>query len=292
MRFLLVPLLFLLCSCQSHSLRKPFKAITYNVHYWSPEFPKGQEAAGRKAFVRDRLKHQGAIKLFAAELKKYDADVIALQEVPHPDQARDIARALDMNHVYFPGGEKFGSWKHGIAGAILTRHRIIEHENCPLVNYITRPKDIFSRYFGRVLIEVEGRPIAVYGTHLLSSWKNTGHIRIKEFNEINAVAQKDLRAGKSVLIMGDFNLNPDSKEYRVIEKSLFKDTFALKGRGPAHTCPAAGPVERIDYILAAGPLLKSLHSCRALYEHKFVVDEQRPQPYALSDHIPVMAVFK
>ena len=65
--------------------------------------------------------------------------------------------------------------------------------------------------------------------------------------------------------------------------------------GPANPPPltyaSIKPVERIDYIWSAGPISKHVASAKVLFEGAFRTNPADPNSYALSDHVPVLAVF-
>lgn len=289
-KFLILLLVLFSLSCVSNYETNTLKVATYNIHYWKPVSHKKFESTAMKSFNENIQKSGSRLKYYAEEIARLDADIISLQEVPHPDQLKELASYLKMNYVYFPGGHKFKGWEYGIGGGILSKFKIVSSKNCPLVTYEKRPDKIFSRHFGKAVIDTGSEEIVVYSTHLLPSWKNTEHVRISELNEIKVVAEKDIKAGKSILLMGDFNLSPETEEYQAIHNSSFKDCFVLKGKGKGYTCSTENLTERIDYIWASGPLLKRLKSCNEISEKNFGV-EAGSKGFALSDHLPVKAVF-
>ena len=286
----LILLLFLLavCSCSSKTDSKPVKVMTYKIHYWSPDY----EGKGRppQSFRDARDKAGGIVKLFAQEIKRHNPDIISLQEARDSKKVAALAKELGMNYAFFPGGWKNKGWPEGIPGAILTRFKIVESQDFPVKGYKKRPDNFFSRHLGRVLVDTGTEKIAVISAHVIPPYKGVFDIRMKEAATMVEIAKKDLAKGYSVIAMGDFNMRPDSKEYGVLKKSVLKDTFVLKGAGNKFTCPGTKPNETIDYVFAAGPLLKRLKSCKVLHEGIFVMGHN--QKYALSDHLPVMAVFE
>lgn len=266
-----------------------FVALSYNIHYWQPTCPNDDS---KTAFKMD-LKGTDVVSLFAKELKPYHCDVISLQESVNPKRVEALAKKLGMNHVFFPGGWQGKGWPQGIAGALLTRHTILESTDCPLVGEAdrTRPKDIFTRHLGRILIDTGKEKIAVYSTHLLPYWENTEHIRFEEIKELKALIDQDQKKGHEVILMGDFNLDSTKPEYQALLKTGLIDSFASKGTGPSFTCPTEKPAERIDYIWISKKLSTRLNSTRHLHEGRFALTT-RTGSYALSDHIPVLTTLK
>jgi hypothetical protein len=51
------------------------------------------------------------------------------------------------------------------------------------------------------------------------------------------------------------------------------------------------PYKRIDYVMATGPIAKRIVESRFLFQGAFRLTVADPQKFALSDHLPQMAVF-
>jgi endonuclease/exonuclease/phosphatase family metal-dependent hydrolase len=190
-----------------------------------------------------------------------------------------------MNYVFFHGGT-------GNPGALLTRWPVIEYQNCPLRNYKERPDELFTRHWGRALLETPVGKLAVYSAHLWPYQKgNNG----REVNEIIDVMQTDIKNGQSFIFQGDLNHTPDGPEYSKWQNAGLVDAFAEGGSGIPFTCPNGlqHPAlnERIDYIWTHGPISSKVVQCHALYERDFRSYQGDPRSFSLSDHIPVMATF-
>lgn len=288
MKRLLFALLLLATACASTAPEPPpLKVLTYNIHYWVPVTPKPEgKAAFRAAAAGD------VVGLFVQALAPLELDILGLQEARDPDKVADLATRLGMQHVFFPGGWKSKGWPRGIPGAILVRGEILESADCPLVGHDARPKDLFTRHFGRALVRTARGEVAVYSVHLLPSWKNTEHIRLAEIAEIEKAIAADRAKGRSIVVLGDCNFDATTEEYRAMAKTGLTDAFGARGAGPAMTCPTATPKERIDYLWIDGPLTARLHATRVLTEAPFGLHEDNSAGYALSDHLPVLAEFR
>ena len=261
--------LLVLTSCALHSgSPEPLErlaVLTYNIHGGGPIAPS--DAA--QAALREWRAGRSMPALLAAELRLLDADVIALQEVPNRAFAAELAEQLGMHHAFFPGGWRGRGWPDGIAAAVLSRSPILAAESCPLALHDERPKDLFTRGYGKVVLGAAGGTLAIYVAHLLPAWKNTTHIREGEVREIAAAARLDLELGRSVLVAGDMNHRPAMPEYRLWHEHGFVDTVAEVadvGSGDQLTCPSHEPNERIDYVFVAGPLAADLAAATALRE--------------------------
>ena len=156
-------------------------------------------------------------------------------------------------------------------------------------NWTERPKDLFTRYWGRAVIDAPGGRLVVHGMH---GYHAKADIRLRELDEVLPVIKKDVAAGVSVVLLGDLNHEPDSEEYGRIAAAKMTDSFGGPATGPEQlTIPSTGRKKRIDYIWSAGPISKRLRSARVLFEGAFRTNPQDPNSFALSDHVPVLAVF-
>jgi endonuclease/exonuclease/phosphatase family metal-dependent hydrolase len=102
----------------------------------------------------------------------------------------------------------------------------------------------------------------------------------------------DLKTGRSMLLIGDLNHSPEQPEYEIWKKAGWVDTFAKVGKGNGATIKADLPKWRIDYVWATGPIVKQVVESRPLYQGAFRLNIADQQSFALSDHLPQLAVFE
>ncbi len=247
--------------------------VTYNVMrgFGWPEWNARQNLGDASAKVP---------ALIADALAARKPDLITLCEAPDEPMVRRMAERLGMRYVFFPSSE---DWP----GAVLTRFPIIEQANCPMAGG-SRPPRLFTRHWGRVVLNSPLGKLVVHSAHLYPMYNN---IRELEATELLKVIQSEMKAGHSVLLQGDLNHAPTMSPYsRCVDAGLV-DTQAAVGNGSQTTYPANMPRTRIDYIFAAGPIARQIKTCRVLFERPFRTDPAQWQSYALSDHLPVMARF-
>lgn len=267
----------------------PLRVISYNIRNFEPLSRTG---AGEQR-VSIVLSESQIVKRLAMELKLYHPDIISIQEATPKELIAELAREMMMNYVYFPSNWKNENWPYGIAGALMTKFPILESQNCPLVNYDSCPEDIFTRHFGRTVIATESGELVVLSAHLLPGGRdNSSKVHEREIGEIIAVAKRDIKSGSSLILMGDLNHDPNGFEYKMWTEAGFVDAFKSKGSGFALTCPSDVPQERIDYIWAYGSIAQRLSSCQILFEGGFRTNPNDSTSFALSDHVPVIAVFE
>lgn len=257
-----------------HKKIEPLRVITYNV-YGCRGWPANRWLA-RKAVAKDQM-----AKRTAMQLALYEPDIINFSESPSEAVTKAIAKELGMHHVRFPSG---GNWP----GTLLSRFEITDSKNVPLG--FERPKELFTRHWGRGTIKLpNGAPLIVHSAHLYPVADPT--VRLKEIKAMMKSMQGDFDSGHSVLLMGDLNHSPDTAEYQLWKEAGWIDTFAKVGKGEGITFQADVKNERIDYVMAFGPIAQQIVESRPLFEGAFRLNLADENSFALSDHLPQLAVF-
>ncbi len=251
------------------------RVIAYNV------FAGTGWPSNRKLAIKAVAKGQMAKRL-AMELALHDPDIINFSESPGEKMVKEIAELLEMNYVRFPSG---GDWP----GTLLSRFEILESKNVPLDRQ--RPRELFTRHWGRAMIRLPNREaLIVHSAHLYPTADPT--VRIHEVTAMLQTMRTELDAGHSMILMGDLNLGPDTKEYKLWIEAGFVDTFAKVGVGSGHTYRSDTPKWRVDYVMAAGAIANGIVDSRPLFEGAFRLNIADKKSFALSDHLPQLAVFQ
>ena len=253
---------------------KTLRVIAYNV-YECTGWPK-ERALGKLATKLGQMPAR-----FAHELALYAPDIVNFSESPQEPVVQTIAKLLDMNYVMFPSG---GKWP----GALLSRFEIKNPQNAPLKT--ERPADLFTRHWGRAEIKLpSGEALIVHSAHLRPPPET--EIRVREIRAMLETMRAELRAKRSMLLLGDLNHPPLPPEYPLWSDAGWIDTFAAVGQGEGLTIKSDKPDLRIDYVMAAGPLARQVTESRPLFEGDFRVNNEDLESFALSDHLPQLAVF-
>jgi endonuclease/exonuclease/phosphatase family metal-dependent hydrolase len=216
------------------------------------------------------------------ELALHEPDIINFSESPKEELTKEVAEILGMNHVRFPSG---GRWP----GTLLSRFEIVDSQNVPLDG--ERPKELFTRHWGRATVKLaNGDPLIVHSAHLYPTADPAN--RLREIRAMITSIKADLDAGRSMLLIGDLNHGPDTEEYKLWIDAGFVDTFAKVGKGNGPTIKSDIPKWRIDYVMAAGPIADTVVESRPLFEGAFRLNINDNESFALSDHLPQLAVFE
>ncbi|MFG0265954.1 MAG: endonuclease/exonuclease/phosphatase family protein, partial [Rhodopirellula sp. JB055] len=254
---------------------KPLRVIAYNV-YRLAGWPSTRESA-KKAVAKGQM-----AKRLAMELALHDPDIINFSESPAAEVTEEVAELLGMNHVRFPSG---GSWP----GTLLSKLQITETTNAPVNG--GSPKELFTRHWGRATLAVPGKePLIVHSAHLYPTAEPT--VRLKEIRAMIESMKPDLDAGRSMLLIGDLNHGPDTQEHQLWLDAGWVDTFSQVGQGEGLTFTSDNPEWRIDYVMAAGPIADRIIESRPLFEGAFRLNLNDKNSFALSDHLPQLAVFE
>ena len=253
----------------------PLRVIAYNIYKYTG-WPNNRLRA-KQAVAKGQM-----AKWLAMELALYKPDIINFSESPSEKLTKEVAKLLGMNHVRFPSG---GNWP----GTLLSHNEIVESQNTSLDG--ERPKEFFTRHWGRATIKLySGDLLIVHSAHLYPTADPT--IRLREIRAMLGAMNADLEAGRSMLLIGDLNHNPDTEEYRLWIDAGWLDTFAKVGKGEGPTIKADIPKWRIDYVMAAGPIADRNVESRPLFEGAFWLNIADKASFALSDHLPQLAVFQ
>lgn len=259
------------------------RVMTYNIRSFEGYAPEGKWDRCQDVIWGGQMMDR-----FVQEIRLHDPTVLCLQEVPSEAVIVRLAARLDMEYTHFKGGWKNKGWPEGISGAVLSKYPIVEAASHPSLNWTERPEDLFTRFWGRVVLKTPIGPVAVHAMH---GYHKDSDVRLRELAEVLPVVKRDLETGHSVILLGDLNHKPDSQEYQRLQASGMTDSFAGRAGAGTLTSPSIGPKSRIDYIWSAGPLSAQLSDARVLFEGAFRTNPADELSFALSDHLPVMAVF-
>ena len=276
---------------------KTLRTISYNVFNGcigykginGRDLPPGAQSDRVKA-----AREMGQIPIrIAQELALYQPDIINFSEGPDEKTIAAMADILGMNYAFFPGA------KNGTGhfpGAILTPFEIVSSQTRPFAANNGDLEELFTRHWGKATLRLpNGKPIVVHSAHLwpFAKEENDTRIRLDEIAALQAAIAQDLAGdADSVLLQGDLNHAPDTQEYKQLNNGSLVDVFLAGGEGgEGYTTNAIKLTKRIDYIYCAGALTKQIKAFRVLFEGGFRMNNDDPNGFALSDHLPILADF-
>lgn len=175
--------------------------VTFNLHHDRENWPERR-------------------KTILAELQRLQPDAIALQEVIQKRNVRNQAEwlATQLGYSYlFVSTDPLGVTKR-YGNALLTRRPVMarnQHLLQPLRDY---------RTVGHLRIDVDGRPVNVYATHLNErsddAGKRTRRIQVEDLLRFVSATS----GGEPVVIAGDFNALVDAGDLSEL-RSRYGDSY-------------------------------------------------------------------
>ena len=183
------------------------------------------------------------------------------------NQPRQMAETLGYPYHAFARGiyHKFGEY----GNALLSRYPIRDARTIPL-SIPTKARKGTQMYEDRALLiatlDVEGKEVVAMVCHF-------GLNDDEQALAVDTILAEAARITVPILLMGDFNLTPDTAHYRRLA-AAFTDT----ARGAASpTFPSEAPQIKIDYVFTKGCLT--------------VAEALTPAAVA-SDHLPIFTTLK
>lgn len=246
-------------------------AILLGTHaYAQAPATQGKTLKVRVMSYNLRFGELASLEALAAHIKAFKPDFVALQEVDCNTHRGGVEHQHGKNFVnelaYHTGmfglyGKtiNFSGGYYGIG--ILSRHPYISVQKTLLPH---REKGSEQRAVLEGLFELGGDTIVFASTHLDHKNSETRLLQAKTLTEHFADAPYP------IVIGGDFNAEPTSKEIKLMERNWLADT------NPQSTCPTTPePTARIDYVFARPAAGWKVIRSQAI-------------PSRLSDHLPII----
>ncbi|MBR3835211.1 MAG: endonuclease/exonuclease/phosphatase family protein [Clostridia bacterium] len=212
---------------------------------------------------------------FAEEIKRLNPDFLGLNEVmnegddeEYTDQVGFFCEKLGWNGFFGLGDMIDGNNPFG--NAIITKYPIKEVENFPIPDPEDKSEPAYyeSRCVIRAIVEVDGTDVCWLVCHM-------GLAKLERENAVKVISLLIDSTDLPVILMGDFNVEPDGEVLLPIRERLL-DTADLFDSMKECTFPSDKPFKKIDYIFYRG--LECV-SAETLHE-------------VIADHLPVVADFK
>ncbi|MDQ0256314.1 endonuclease/exonuclease/phosphatase family metal-dependent hydrolase [Evansella vedderi] len=235
------------------------KVLTFNIHH----------GKGLDKMVN--------LRRISNVIKSSKANIIGLNEVDkhfskrsdYEDQAQWLAKDLNMEYVFGPAITLRGKGQSSIrqyGNALLTQFPIIKSKNHP---FDFLPRVVEDRALLEVDIKVNNRILTIFVTHL--SLAPFLHQKQTQF-----ILETVAACNYVPIMMGDWNMKPFSKSWRLITSQL-KDTNT--DHKSNFTFPSRRPTMKLDYIFV-NPQVEVLNAGSYAYDLQ------------ASDHLPFLATLK
>ena len=217
-----------------------FRVLTYNIRTGLGSLDPSLDP------YKDRKRKVDLAPIVAA-IRSANPDVVALQEVRGETQAKTLAAALGMHHVYHRHGPKYGKW-WGLA--LLSRFPILASESLPVSHGEGNTRsDLLIR------VEIGGKSVTIVDNHGDKDIKDGSNHKI-------TMANLEKVTGPLVLL-GDFNARPAWKRLKHVRKRLAdaveiaeEGGDALKEHGTFREDRKLVDGKRIDYVFVDAKLIR------------------------------------
>lgn len=181
------------------------------------------------------------LDVLANLIKKYDPDLVAMQEVDfkaNRSKRYDLATELGWRTHMVPLFGKAMDFDGGEYGeAVLSRYSILQSRVVALPNL---PKQEPRAALEVVTIIPAGDTIAFIGTHLAHEGEAGRVLQVEKINE--AFSQN----GYPTILVGDLNAKPESEPIRILQQHW---TTSYGEEDPAPTYPSDNPRIKIEYVM-------------------------------------------
>ena len=220
------------------------KLMTYNIAA-TRDFGKGTG----KPF-------EYSVEKYAQMIKEQNPDICGLNEVDYMlvrsgriKTAQVLGGLLGYEDASAPAvtwlfGGKPGNYGNGFR----SKHQIKDVRICPIPDPVTRDEDDYydTRVILNALVDFEGTDVDVFVSHF-------GLAKAERANAVKILAELIKDSSHPVIVMGDFNAQPDDPVLDPI-RGLLSDTFDVypdKNAKTYPTNPEFGPDQKIDYIFVS-----------------------------------------
>ncbi len=242
------------------------RVMTYNIH---------AGAGSDGVYDTERI---------AKVIEESGAEIVGLQEVDvhwgarsnYDNIVKDLAEQLDMHYFFAPIydfdplSEDTPRRQFGVA--VLSKYPILQatnHEITRLSTQDAEPKPTPSPGFAEAIINVNGKIVPFYVTHL--DYRGDPTVRMMQVDDMLNIFED--QAGDKILV-GDMNAIPDAPELSPLFEN-FTDAWSINpDDSPGFTYSALSPSKRIDYIFTSD---------------KMTIQHSEVLSTLASDHLPVIA---
>lgn len=211
---------------------------------------------------------------FAGLIQKYEADFCGLNEVRGDgpaDDYTDQTNALgDLLGFFRYFGQAISIDGNPYGNAVVSRYPIQNAETFLIPDPEEKiPRKYYeSRSIIRTVLNVDGTDVCLLVCHM-------GLVESERHNAVAALCQLIDECSIPLIVMGDFNAQPNSEELQPLFARL-QDSARMDSSSTAFTFASYLPQCKIDYILYRGLECTSAQ----------IISE------IVSDHFPILAEFK
>ncbi|MEM1406106.1 MAG: endonuclease/exonuclease/phosphatase family protein [Bacteroidota bacterium] len=275
------------------------KILSWNVEHFidshdDPYVQNNRENNGEKM--------EGRVSLLIQALRKADADIVVLQEFEHVQFIQQLAAdsLSDMKYQFFADSKSINWYMNVVVmsrvplgiiygyGSVTTPVSYVDEESDE-ERYETQNR-INTRMWSVDVLVNDQYSFLLTGVHLKAGRgarneaMRLGQIQFLK-GQFDRFTKEDPE--KNILIVGDFNATPDSKEFQFMLDGNSPVKFIDNVEDSVFSHPADSPRWRIDHILPNQNMQSELVKNTLKVTYFFDKETQRK----LADHLPLVASF-
>lgn len=233
------------------------KLMTFNIYHGELPYEKGKPNLDAVAELIKKVQPKGVALQEVDSMTNRSA---ALNDGEPQNWVQDLGERVNMQG-YFARAINYSNGGYG-------EGLVAENSSNTAQYALPIPKGGEGRALITVEIELgSDKPLVFGGTHLCHQYAENRIAQVKELIDLFRDEQKP------VILAGDFNMTPDSEEYKILTE-FFYDAAVLKGN-PAMTFPAHDPEIRIDYFFLSK-------------KYNWTVESLETPSTTVSDHLPLV----
>lgn len=277
---------------------KTLKILSWNVEHFVDLHDNPYINNGRENEPEERMGNKE--ELLARAIKKVNADMVVLQEFESSEYIRQIADQYfpELGYRFYAGNESDGWYMNVVVMSKVPLGTMYSYGSLytPVPGVLDEEGNEETQVnLNTRMWSIDVFPTGTYefnltGVHLKAGrGERNEQMRIGQINFLKGQYTRFLKENKrtNLLMVGDFNSLPDSREMQAILNGKKGNQFIDPLDPSVLTHPSDNPSRRLDYILPNVNMNKELMPGSVKVEYILSKEEMT----SLSDHLPVIAEF-
>ena len=235
-------------------------------------------------------------RMIGREIARYQPDVLVLQEPgSEPDLYDTLVAAMGSNYRYRVLKCPDNQDRKRVGLLVVSQQIVVSRIDHCILGDDPEADQLFN-HWARIALTLEEYPLIVYGFKLAP--RDRSETRRRQINLLTPYLRKDLEQQRALIIAADLNHRPFDPEYRRWMLLGLVDSYDSLTRGKGFTkMDELGddllvPYRRIDYLLLSTKLAQRQETSSRVLHEGFFVPAPPTRQWSLSDHLPILAVFK
>ncbi|OEK06418.1 endonuclease/exonuclease/phosphatase family protein [Roseivirga misakiensis] len=275
------------------------KILSWNVEHFVDGHDNPYVNNGREDDPKDQM--NGKEALLAEAIKKVNADIVVLQEFESSEYLRAIAdkHFSNLGYQFFAGNESDGWYMNVVIMSKVPLGTMYSYGSLytPVPGITDKDGNeetqinLNTRMWSIDIFPTNDYEFNLTGVHLKAGrGERNEQMRIGQIsflkNQFARFIKEDKKA--NLVMMGDFNSLPDSKEMKVLLKGKKGLQFIDPLDPTIFSHPSDAPSRRLDYIVPNKNMMSEL--VEGSLKVEYILD--KAEMIRLSDHLPLIAEFQ